>query len=214
MKNLTENFFQAYFKAFSNNAIYTDGIPQEMMLSPVDEDGYFKWTLLTGTLKQEDYVKIEQKFGVKFPKSFIEWHKAYHFLDGDCSYIRLPHSSPVKPMERIIDFLDWSVAARLIEQKLYPFGDEGNDAGPLVFDARQAMPGNEFPIRMYDHEYQGDLDGLSEVIFSSFPKLLECITHFMTEVGEREREDIIPDFFQIDPEGAGTTGRDYWLGWI
>ncbi len=213
MKKLTENFFQAYFKAFSNTGRDTQ-VPREMLLSSIDEEGYYQWGLLKGTLQQEDYAKIEQKFGVKFPRSFIEWHRAYYFLEGDCSILRLPFSSPAKPMEELIDYVDWPLAEDLIMQSLYPFAFEGNDTGPLVFDGRQPIADNEFPIRVYDYDYGGDPEGLSEIIFSSFPKLIECLTHYMNEINEREREDIIPEFFQIDRKGAGGSGIDYWLGWI
>ncbi|MNL48038.1 hypothetical protein D3C87_1708650 [compost metagenome] len=109
--------------------------------------------------------------------------------------------------------MNWFIAEQLIPLKLYPFGNEGNDAGPLVFDGRIDTINNEFPIRVYDHEFGGDLEGLSEIIFSSFEKLLACLTHYMTELKTRKSFEIIPDFFKIDPTGAGLTGIDYWLSW-
>lgn len=212
MKELTENFFQAYFNAFSN--IGRDPrVPREMLLSNIDEEGYYQWRLLDGTLQQEDYAELGHKFGVKFPGSFIEWHRTYYFIEGDCSILRLPFSSPAKPMGELIEYLDWPLAEVLIKQNLYPFAFEGNDTGPLVFDGRRPIANNEFPIRVYDYDYGGDPEGLSEVIFSSFPKLIECLTHYMNEIKEREREEITPEFFQIDPKGAGGPGVNYWLGW-
>jgi hypothetical protein len=80
-----------------------------------------------------------------------------------------------------------------------------------VFDGRNPRPDNEFPIRVYDHEFGGQLEGLSEIVFSSFAKLLECVTYFLQELKSRKNFEIIPDFFRIDPEGAGKTGIDYWL---
>lgn len=58
---------------------------------------------------------------------------------------------------------------------MYPFAAEGNDAGPLIFDGRIKVVNNEFPIRVYEQEFGGNLDGLSEIIFSNFSKLLECL---------------------------------------
>jgi hypothetical protein len=75
------------------------------------------------------------------------------------------------------------------------------------------MANIEFPIRVYDQEYGGNLEGLSEIIFSSFPKLLECLTHYLIELKTRNNFEIIPDFFKIDPDGAGKTGVNYWLSW-
>ncbi|WP_333575263.1 hypothetical protein [Sphingobacterium sp.] len=60
----------------------------------------------------------------------------------------------------------------------------------------------------------GDLDGLSEIIFSSFNKMLACLTHFFNETNTRKNFEVIADFYTIDPNGAGSTGRSYWESWI
>ena len=143
----------------------------------------------------------------------MKWHKEYFFLDADTSILRLPTSNPNLLLKDIRKNLDWFIAQQLIPQKLYPFGGEGNDIGPLVFDGRITSQNNEYPIRFYDQEFGGNLEGLGEIIFSSFEKLLECLTHYMTELKTRKNFEIIPDFFKIDPTGAGLTGIDYWLCW-
>jgi len=147
---------------------------------------------------------------MKLPQSFIDWHKRYFFLEGDCAILRLPISMPSQPLKEITKNLEWFIPEQIIPQKIYPFGDSANDIGPLVFDARVPIANNEFPIRMYDHEYGGDLAGLSEIIFSCFDKLLECVTYFLNEMGQKEWRDIVYNFFEIDPEGAGKTGKKYW----
>jgi len=215
MNKIINDFFTAYFEHSYFSGVYGETItPKDMMASPVDEEGWYTWKPINGTLTDNDYQKVEQKFSVKFPESFVEWHKQYFFLDCSCQLMGLPVSSPTEPLQQIIDNLDYSLAADLIEAKLYPFGDEGNDAGPLVFDARHEVEDNEYPIRVYDHEYGGDIDGLSEIIFSSFSKLLACFTHYIKELKTRKNFEIIPDFFQIDPSGAGKTGKAYWLSWV
>jgi hypothetical protein len=75
------------------------------------------------------------------------------------------------------------------------------------------MEGNEFPVCYYDFEYNGNIEGLSMPIFSSFTKLLECITHYLEQLEAKKNNEVIPDFFEIDPKGAGLTGREYWLAW-
>jgi hypothetical protein len=117
-------------------------------------------------------------------------------------------------LEKLADNLDWDIPEQLIAFGLIPFADEGNDAGPLVFDTRKATDKKDFPIRVYDHEYGGDLEGLSEIIFSSFDKMLACLTHFLIETKIRKRFEVIPDFYTIDPNGAGLTGKSYWENWI
>lgn len=214
MTDLINKFFNAYLITFSNKTVFTKDSPEEMMLSPKNHEGWFEWKPIKGILVDEDYEKVEKEFNIKFPKSFVQWHKEYFFLDADTSILRLPTSNPNLPLKDIKQNLSWFIAEQLIPQKLYPFGDEGNDSGPLVFDGRLDLEDNEFPIRFYDHEFGGDLKGLSEIIFSTFEKLLECVTHFMTELKTRKNFEIIPDFFKIDPTGAGLTGIDYWLSWV
>lgn len=213
MIDLIHNFFNAYLIAFPNKTVFTKDSPQEMMLSPKDKEGWFEWKPIKGTFLDSDYEKVEDEFKIRLPKSFVKWHKEYFFLEADTSILRLPTSNPNLPLKDIRQNLDWFIAEQLIPQKLYPFGDEGNDIGPLVFDGRITSQNNEYPIRFYDQEFGGKIEGLSEIIFSSFEKLLECLTHYMTELKTRKNFEIIPDFFKIDPSGAGLTGIDYWLSW-
>ena len=213
MKEQIEAFFKAYLSHFGDRTVFTSDTPKEMMLSEPDEEGWFSWKLTTGTLQISDYQNLADNFKAKLPLSFINWHRQYFFLDGDCSLLRLPASNPNLPLQYIIEYFSWENNAKLISQKLYPFADEGNDTGPLVFDGRVTSVDNEFPIRVYDHEFGGDLSGLSDIIFSSFDKLIVCITHYMNELETRRNFDIIPNFFEIDPTGAGATGLNYWLTW-
>ena len=53
---------------------------------------------------------------------------------------------------------------------------------------------------------------MGPIIFSSFTKLLECTTHFL-EQKDKHPFEIFPDFKEIDPEGAGKDGADYWDMW-
>jgi hypothetical protein len=168
--------------------------------------------LLPGSLERADYKAVELEFRVHLPQSFIGWHRQYYFLDCDCSILRLPISDPRFPLKDLRQRFDGYIGEQLIPKHIYPFAEEGNDLGPLVFDGRQEVAGNNFPIRAYDHEFGGDLAGLTGIIFSSFDKLLECTTYFLKELKFRKDFEIIPDFFSIDPAGAGLTGVKYWSG--
>src|SRR4030095_11114329 len=207
-----EAFFKAYWTV-GMKSVYTDKVPIEMMQSAVDEDGWYEWKLLPGSLTLDDYKKAEKQFGAIFPDIFIDWHRRYFFANCDCAIIRLPPSYPTRPLQNIIKYLDWDIPKLLIPLGLIPFAAEGNDTGPLVFDTRNQSTNNDFPIRVYDHDYGGALDGLSEVIFSSFSKLLECLTHFLLQEKSKNHFEIIPDFYKIDPLGAGLTGKLYWTSW-
>ncbi|NPE47859.1 SMI1/KNR4 family protein [Sphingobacterium sp. arapr2] len=173
-----------------------------------------EWKLIPGTMTPGDYERVAIQFGVTLPQSFIEWHKRYFFAECDCSIVRLPHSLPSQPLAEIISNLDWYIPEQLIPLGLIPFASEGNDTGPLVFDTRGSVEKNDYPIRVYDHEYDGELDGLSEIIFSSFSKMLACLTHLLNETKTRKHFEVIADFYAIDPDGAGSTGRPYWESWI
>ncbi len=210
--NIIEDFFNTFFKCNELTTVYTKDTPKEMMASPVDEEGWFTWKPIKGTWRLEDYRKVEERFNVVFPQSFIDFHKRYFFLDCDCVLVRLPYSNPNKPpLAEIIDILEDT--DYLMAINIYPFASEGYDGGFLVFDAREETANNEFPIRAFDYTLE-ELDGLSAIIFSSFSKLLECLTHYLKEVKTRHDFDIIPEFFEIDPDGAGKHGREYWLGKI
>lgn len=213
MTALIDRFFKAYSDWAILHTVYSTKYPKEMLTSEVDKDGWVAWHPISGTLQEAQYKEIEDRFHVKFPVSFINWHKAFFFLGCDCSIIRLPSSNPNEPLKEIIKNLDWYIPEKLIPQGLYPFASEGNDMGPLVFDARCSAEDNEYPIRAYDHEYMGSVNGLTDIIFSSFAKLIECLTHYLVEIKTRPNFEIIPDFFNIDSSGAGKTGIDYWLGW-
>lgn len=215
MPDLNKNFFDAFLSIYPASTVHTDDFPEALKAGEEDEDGWIEWKLLPGNFSTDLYHDLEKKYKVIFPESFINWHRSHFFMDAQTEILRLPHSNPEQPLQELEAELNNVISEELIPQKLYPFGSEGNDIGPLVFDGRTTVANNEFPVRVYDHEAGGDLNGLSPVIFSSFSKLLECQIHFLTELKKhRKNYEIVPDFFTIDPEGAGATGKDYWEGWI
>jgi len=210
--NIIEDFYSSFFSYTDYWRGYGEEItPKEMMDSPVGDDGYYKWKPIEGALSYDDYHGLEKRFNVIFPRSFIEWHKRYFFLNCSCRIIDLPFSSPKQPLQDIIDNFDYDVSKDLAKSKLFIFAEDNDEIGPYVFDAREPRDNNEFPIRIYDYEYVGDLDGLSEVIFSCFTKLLECITYLLQNINTSPLSEILPEFLRIDPEGAGKTGVDFWL---
>ena len=72
MKELIENFFEAYFSSSTMHTVYVEGrTPKDMMASNVDEDGWFTWKPIEGTLTELDYHNVEQKFNVLFQKALL-----------------------------------------------------------------------------------------------------------------------------------------------
>ena len=102
---------------------------------------------------------------------------------------------------------------------LLPFGDEGNDAGPLCFDTRASNDPDSWPITFWDH------DGPEEIgptLFSSFDALLRGCTAYMRCAAEARRRasdpqdrlasdaDCLRSLMAADPQGAGSGGAGYW----
>lgn len=210
MNRVIENFFNQFFKKNLFIALYQEGItPKSMMNSTVDVDGYYNWKPIKGTLKAIAYEKLQREFKVTLPKSFISWHQRYYFFGQDCKIIKLPCSLPNRPLQEISFLLSHEISTQLTNLELCPFAYDNYPNRLLVFDTRTAVADQEYPIRIYEGN-GSDLYGLSEVIFSSFSKLLECLTYLLEEVNERKVHEIIPNFFCIDPKGAGSTGIGYW----
>jgi hypothetical protein len=84
MTNLNQAFIEAYMKVRPNKTVYSDNFPEEMKASEEDEEGWIEWKPLTGTISESAYHEIEKSYNVLFPVSFVNWHKAFFFLDGDC----------------------------------------------------------------------------------------------------------------------------------
>lgn len=204
-------FFSSFFKYVTLKTVYVQQSPKNMMASDIDEEGWYTWKPIKGTLSDIDYQEVEQRFGVVFPKSFIEWHKRFFFLQGFCRIIDFPISSPKQPLQAIIDNLDNDLSRELASAGLYIFAQDDDNYGPFVFDGREDKTDDEFPIRIYDYHYIGNLDGLSEIILSSFSKLLECITYLLNNIDTLPLSEIIAEFLRIDPQGAGKSGLDFWL---
>lgn len=210
MEDNIENFFKAYFRYSTMTTVYTEDIPKSMMASEIDEEGWIIWKPIDGKLNISEYHALESKFKVCLPLVFIDWHKRYFFLDCDCPIVRLPYSNPNKVLGEINDLFANEIAYQLINIKLFPFATDGfNETGFWVFDGREEKQGNEFPIRVIDYARE-ELDGLSPIIFSSFSKLLECLTHYLKTIGIQHGYQAIIDFLEIDPKGAGSLGKEYW----
>ncbi|WP_412465649.1 hypothetical protein [Pedobacter sp. KLB.chiD] len=80
MDEIINTFFTSYFNFSSLRGVYIEEkTPKNMMATPVDEEGWYTWKPIKGALNNNDYRRVEEKLGVKFPESFIEWHKQYFF---------------------------------------------------------------------------------------------------------------------------------------
>lgn len=177
------------------------------------------------------WADIERRAGVTLPHTFKAWAAACCTDHIDLGILRLPANHPSDPLAEVRRAVcgETSCHRRPRELGLVPFGgEEGNDAGPLCFDARAGADPEAWPVRFWEHDApRGDAREIGPLLFSSFAKLLECCTRYLI----REVEAVqahgggpdapfppltphIREFFDIDPAGAGGPGRAYWTAII
>lgn len=174
---------------------------------------YATWSYSPSSGIEKDFSKLEQQFQTKFPDSFKQFYSRYNFSEIETPLLTLTGSDP--DLSSLAAEYNWDLPKLLTGNRLYVFGDGGNDIGPLVFDGREPKSGNEFPIREYDHEYiDGEPEALTEIMFSSFTKMIECLLHFLEEGSKTGYNAAIRQFYHIDPAGAGDDGRGYWTPWF
>jgi hypothetical protein len=216
--DLVERFYETVYAALAPLwTVLTPSTPSEMLISgEPDAYGWVEWKLIRRSEGIDPaLVEFEQELGHRLPQLFKLWHSRYYTLDGGIAIVRLPSipsNDPLRSLRKQGGFLP----ERLYEM-LIPFGTEGMlDAGPLCFDIRNPVPDADWPIRYWDHEWNGTEREIGPVIFSSFGKLLECAIHYWLPgaLGWETQRSRISGFFDIDPDSAGGPGRDYWEGWL
>ena len=174
---------------------------------------YSTWSYSLSTGIEKDFSTLERQFHTVFPDSHKQFYERYNFSEIEIPLLRLTGSDP--HLSNLATEYNWDLPKRLTDNQLYVFGDGGNDIGPLVFDGRIPKSGNEFPIRMYDHEFtDGAPEALTEILFSSFTKMIECLLHYLEEGPKTGYNAAIRQFLDIDPEGAGSEGREFWPPWF
>lgn len=217
MADLIEDLFRAHALLKGPLCcVLTDRTPTNMIVrTSTDSPGWIEWRMVRQPPAAQDrYDSLEAELGCRFPDSFKSWHSRYYTLDMDIEIARLPSSpsnDPLGPLcQRILG------GDRPRELGLVPFGDEGMmDAGDLCFDARAPRDDADWPIVYWDHEWERSPHEIGPTIFSNFAKLLECAIHFLQgdhRFGARRHR--IAGFFDIDPDGAGGPGREYWQTWL
>ena len=217
MTDSLKDFFAVYTTRFSPlRCVFTPDLPPEMLVSQrPDASGWVEWRMLPQPCQNPiNFALLENEAASRLPKSFKAWFQNYYTLDVDVGIVRLPAcplNNPLKDLKyQVVESGYYS--KRCKELGLIPFGDEKLiDAGPLCFDTREPVRDDEWPVVYWDHEYDQTSEEIGPRIFSSFPKLIKCCTHFLQE--NKSARDLVRDLYRIDPEGAGGPGRAYWEGW-
>lgn len=222
MTDLDELIDRFYELNYPKGSLFTsmfmhrfDGVPADMIVSDPNPHGRFEWKLVERSRGIDPSLdSFEAEIGHKLPEAFKLWNSRYYTLEGYAHILYLPTSpthDPFREMRSLFfDFRPEDVS----QIGLIPFGEERLGIGPLCFDTREPNPAADWPICYFEHDFPDDAIG--PVIFSSFHKLLECCVHYLSGPGTDDwsRKERIPDFFDIDPTGAGDPGREYWEGWL
>lgn len=224
MHPIDEAFFRAYERAHRPLRIFrTASRPEDMMLGPVDAHGYCEWCFKPCTTSLDPiFSQYACAAGKELPPSFQRWYASMFTLDLDCSIIRLPINPSNAPgtglLRQIMPESPWWT--RPLELGLLPFGNDGNDEGPLCFDTRNGGDPDHWPITFWVHD--DPQAEIGPVLFSSFDALLqgctaylECLANLQACAAQDDPwQDRICECFAplmaADPQGAGTAGKEYW----
>jgi hypothetical protein len=132
------------------------GVPPEMQVGAVNDDGWVEWRLLPSTLSEPDVAAIEREFGVEFPPLFRAYLLArFHLFDQVMSgryqqqvlMTDTPGNRPLAPLRELL-----TAWRPLIEAGYVPFAQWGDGWGPMCFDARARRADGDCPVVWLDHE--------------------------------------------------------------
>jgi len=196
---LVEEYFESFFRGVNCYFPSSGKLPEEIIDS-ISDDGWIKWKLLKSKVSFS-----EEKIDIEYPELFKKWLTSYYTLTSDIGILRLPTFNILNPFKDLNDLIDFGNSIGILEKQLIPFGDECNDVGPLVFDLNYPNK----PIRFYETQFFGSDEGIGPIIFSDFESLLKCSISFMNNY-DKIGYNAINYFFEIDPKGAGESGKGYW----
>ena len=83
---LLDKYFDKLKSQDLNIGVY---IPNNMKISNEDENGWCKYKLVKSNIDKNKISYIENKYGIKLPKDYIEFISKYDFLDVEIDKYRL-----------------------------------------------------------------------------------------------------------------------------
>ncbi len=139
------------------------GVPANMQVGPLDEDGYALWKPMRSGVTLEDVAMLESQVGARLPEQFLAYLKARcHLFDqmhaakytetpGNKRLVMIPpipKTNPVSPtMEHIAN---WKP---LLSAGYLPVAEWGDGWGPVCMDLQNAFnPELDAPLVWFDHE--------------------------------------------------------------
>jgi len=131
------------------------GVPLEMQVGAIDDEGWVEWKVLPSTLTEADVVQLESRFRIQLPPLFQAYLLARsHLFDQVISargqiieMVCTPIKNPLKDITGLIE--SWK---ELIDAGYIPFATWGDGWGPMLFDTEYRSPDGDCPIVWMDHE--------------------------------------------------------------
>lgn len=194
--DLITEFFKAYYEDMTD---YFFEFPTDKMLEEkVTKDNFIEWILTPTKIKLSDYEPLEKKLGETIPLIFKKWYSRHYSPEPGSLDTRIIFL-PVPTQEDLFSELEGSLLGYgdsyqdIRDLNLIPFGSDANARGAICFDASdKSINPNDYPIVLFEY----DTWDKSEIAFSNFEKMLECIID-LTKVGSTE------NFAKIDPKAGG-----------
>lgn len=145
-------------------------MPKEMIDETKEKKkGWTPWKAIRSTVEEAELVFLENQIGLTLPNSYREFLKYKHFYavhstDGFVAFRHIIHNWKELLVEK---WLDPELKEYFLNKGFILFGDY-HDWGFLCFNANKALPENEYPVVLIDHE---KIDQ-HQLIYTNF---LECL---------------------------------------
>lgn len=132
------------------------GVPPEMQVGTVNDDGWVEWKVLPSTLTESDVSAVEDEFGIRLPPVFRAYLRArFQMFDQVCSgrydqqifMTDTPASRPLEPLRELLNA--WKP---LIPAGYISFAQWGDGWGPMCFDSLNRNADGDCPVVWMDHE--------------------------------------------------------------
>lgn len=117
-----------------------------------DDDEYTCWKPIPSTFTDKDLKKLESFLGHPLPEAYRFFLRQWHFIElymDQASLLFFP--SVPHELVSIFKGILKKMYKGLTKRGFLPFANY-SDWGVACFDARQPVPGNDYPIVILDHE--------------------------------------------------------------
>ena len=161
MKEQTiKNIIDSYLKKRADIGLNKLPIQIEAEMSDLSQDKNEKWRIwfpIDSKVSDDEIDIIESRIGYKLPddyKTFLKYKHFYELHISEVSFFRHPINSWKESLLKMI--FDRCPTEYLIEKGYIPFAD-WSDWGLLCFDTNRNKENNNYPIVVWDHEMEDDV---------------------------------------------------------